>query len=77
MELRKWYVKSIAEGKEGTEYHPCGTDYTQIVTLKTLRGVLKRVKNNQYRKNVVRVDVFLDYDGIAIHSFKPTNYMSF
>lgn len=74
----KWYCKAIVKNHKGEDYHGCGSDYTHIIPdLKTLRGVLRRIKDTQYRKNVIRVDICRGYDSPPVHSFKPTNFMTF
>lgn len=53
-------------------YNPCGSDYTAILQdLKTVRGVKNRIKNWQWRKNVIELHIVRYYDWKNSDSLSP------
>ena len=80
-----FYIKAIAINPiTKKEYNPCGTDYGTIFhDLKTVKGAYNRVKNNSWRKNVIRIDILQGYRLYDDNSFKkvfsfiPEKHMTF
>ena len=59
--MKKWYIELFVENGQGGVWHPCGTEYTMIYDdLKTLRGVLNRMKKWDWRseKEIVGVKIY-------------------
>ena len=42
----------------GNLYNPCGSDYSHVIELKTLKGVKNRIKSIIWRNKVVQVRIF-------------------
>ena len=59
--MKKWYIELFVDNGQGGVYHPCGTDYAMIYDdLKTLRGVLNRMKKWSWKheKEIVGVKIY-------------------
>ena len=60
--MKNWYIELLVK-IDGKIYNPCGTEYAMTYKdLKTLRGVLNRIKKwypfNKMEKEVVQVRIY-------------------
>ena len=65
----KYYVKMYRKQSNGI-YNPCGMDYNDIIDLKTLRGVLNRIKNWSIPADVVKLEIYTFWDVYNDDSYK-------
>ena len=53
-----WVIESYVVDKNGRVHNPCGSNYCAIFhDLKTLRGVLNRIRDWKFPKDVIEVRV--------------------
>ena len=65
----RYYVKMYREQSNGI-YNPCGMDYNHIVDLKTLRGVLNRIKEWSIPGDVIKLEIYTFWDVYRDDSYK-------
>lgn len=62
--MKNWYIELYVKDNKGRVYSPAGTEYCMIYRdLKTLRGVLNRVKKWNM-DNIVGIKIFNFYDNL-------------
>lgn len=69
----KYYVKMYrkqSNGKSEGIYNPCGVDYNVIINLKTLKGVLNRIKKWNIPVDVIKLEIYTFWDVYKDNSYK-------
>ena len=68
--MKNFYVKMYR--MQGNKlYNPCGMDYNYITKdLKTLRGLLNRIKSWSVPANVEKIEIYTFYDVYRDDSYK-------